>query len=91
MPARFSQQHQRVRPNSNEDKVVARAKEHFEKTLIEMALKDSEWLVKKKYGRILAYKDYPLYFIDRPGSKSTPQTFMVCEFFQIDPFYSQSP
>jgi len=31
MPARFSQQHQRVRPNSNEDKVVARAKEHFEK------------------------------------------------------------
>ena len=33
MPARFSQQHQRVRPNSNEDKVVARAKEHFEKAL----------------------------------------------------------
>tara|TARA_Y100001968_G_scaffold299609_1_gene310408 strand:- start:1582 stop:2325 length:744 start_codon:yes stop_codon:yes gene_type:complete len=37
MPARFSQQNQRVRPNSNEDKVVARAKEHFEKTLIEIS------------------------------------------------------
>ena len=37
MPARFSQQNQRVRPNSNEDKVVARAKEHFEKTLIQIS------------------------------------------------------
>ena len=37
MPARFSQQNQRVRPNSNEDKVVKRAKEHFEKTLIEIS------------------------------------------------------
>ena len=36
MAGRFSQQHQRVRPNSNEDQVNNRAKEHFERTLIEI-------------------------------------------------------
>ena len=36
MAGRFSQQHQRVRPNSNEDQVIQRAKEHFERTLIEI-------------------------------------------------------
>ena len=34
MASRFSQEHQRVRPNSNEDQVIKRAKEHFERTLI---------------------------------------------------------
>ena len=37
MAGRFSQQHQRVRPNSNEDQVIKRAKEHFERSLIEVA------------------------------------------------------
>ena len=37
MAGRFSQQHQRVRPSSNEDKVINRAKEHFERTLIEIS------------------------------------------------------
>ena len=36
MAGRFSQQHQRVRPNSNEDQVIKRAQEHFERTLIEI-------------------------------------------------------
>ena len=36
MAGRFSQQHQRLRPNSNEDQVIKRAKEHFERTLIEV-------------------------------------------------------
>ena len=36
MAGRFSQQDQRVRPNSNEDQVIKRAKEHFERTLIEI-------------------------------------------------------
>ena len=36
MAGRFNQQDQRVRPNSNEDQVVQRVKEHFERTLIEV-------------------------------------------------------
>ena len=36
MAGRFNQQNQRVRPNSNEDQVVQRVKEHFERTLIEI-------------------------------------------------------
>ena len=36
MPERFSQQRQRVRPNSNEEAVVKRAKEHFERSLIQI-------------------------------------------------------
>ena len=34
MASRFSQPNLRVRPSSNEDKVVKRAQEHFEKTLV---------------------------------------------------------
>ena len=37
MAGRFSQRDQRVRPNSNEDQVIKRAKEHFERTLIEIS------------------------------------------------------
>ena len=37
MAGRFSQQNQRVRPSSKEDQVVEKAKEHFERTLIEIA------------------------------------------------------
>ena len=36
MPERFSQQRQRVRPNSNEDAVIKRAQEHFERSLIKI-------------------------------------------------------
>ena len=36
MAERFSQKHQRVRPNSNEDQVVKSAQDHFERTLIEI-------------------------------------------------------
>ena len=36
MAGRFSQEHQRVRPNSNEEHVIQRAKEHFERTLIDV-------------------------------------------------------
>ena len=36
MAERFSQKHKRVRPNSNEDFVIKRAKEHFERSLIEV-------------------------------------------------------
>ena len=34
MPTRFTEQSQRFRPNSREEQVVQKAKEHFEKTLI---------------------------------------------------------
>ncbi len=37
MAGRFSQQHKRVRPNSNEDAVIKRAKEHFERSLVEIS------------------------------------------------------
>ena len=37
MAGRFSQQNQRVRPSSKEDQVVDKAKEHFERTLIDVA------------------------------------------------------
>ncbi len=36
MAERFSQQRQRVRPNSNEEAVIKRAKEHFERSLIKI-------------------------------------------------------
>ena len=36
MAERFSQQRQRVRPNSNEEAVITRAKEHFERSLIQI-------------------------------------------------------
>ena len=34
MPTRFTEQSQRFRPNSNEDQVLQKAREHFEATLI---------------------------------------------------------
>ena len=36
MAERFSQQRQRVRPNSNEEAVIKRAQEHFERSLIKI-------------------------------------------------------
>ncbi len=37
MAERFSQKNLRVRPSSDEDKIVTKAKEHFEKTLVEIS------------------------------------------------------
>ena len=34
MPTRFTEQSQRFRPNSNEEQVLQKAREHFEATLI---------------------------------------------------------
>ena len=36
MAERFSQKNLRVRPSSDEEKIVTNAKKHFEKTLIEI-------------------------------------------------------
>ena len=37
MAERFSQKNLRVRPSSDEDQIVTNAKEHFEKTLVEIS------------------------------------------------------
>ena len=37
MAERFSQKNLRVRPSSDEQKIVTNAKKHFEKTLIEIS------------------------------------------------------
>ena len=37
MAGRFSQENQRVRPNANEDPVIKRAQEHFERSLIKIS------------------------------------------------------
>ncbi len=37
MAGRFSQQNQRVRPSSNENQIIKRAKEHFERSLINVS------------------------------------------------------
>ena len=37
MAERFSQKNLRVRPSSDEEKIVTNAKEHFEKTLVEIS------------------------------------------------------
>mgnify|MGYP005745100685 CR=1 FL=1 len=36
MPTGFTQQNQRFRPSSKEDQVVQKAREHFERTLIQI-------------------------------------------------------
>ena len=37
MAERFSQKNLRVRPSSDEEKIVTNAKKHFEKTLVEIS------------------------------------------------------
>ena len=37
MAERFSQKNLRVRPSTDEDKIVTNAKKHFEKTLVEIS------------------------------------------------------
>ena len=41
MAERFSQKNLRVRPSSDEEKIVTNAKKHFEKTLVEISSQDS--------------------------------------------------
>jgi len=69
MAERFSQKNLRVRPSSDEEKIVTNAKKHFEKTLVEIsgelvgsvaALEHPTKTKKLKYGEIFLRDNVPV-------------------------------
>ena len=75
MAERFSQKNLRVRPSSDEEKIVTNAKKHFEKTLVEIsgelvgsvaALEHPTKNKKLNYGEIFLRDNVPVMIISLP-------------------------
>ena len=75
MAERFSQKNLRVRPSSDEEKIVTNAKKHFEKTLVEIsgelvgsvaALEHPTKNKKLNYGEIFLRDNVPVMITSLP-------------------------
>ena len=89
MAERFSQKNLRVRPSSDEDKIVTNAKEHFEKTLVKIsgelvgsvaALEHPTKNLKLNYGEIFLRDNVPvmIYLITQKRYDSVKKFLKVC-------------
>ncbi len=89
MAERFSQKNLRVRPSSDEEKIVTNAKEHFEKTLVEIsgelvgsvaALEHPTKNKKLNYGEIFLRDNVPvmIYLITQKRYEIVKKFLSVC-------------
>ena len=89
MAERFSQKNLRVRPSSDEDKIVTNAKKHFEKTLVEIsgelvgsvaALEHPTKNLKLNYGEIFLRDNVPvmIYLITQKRYDIVKKFLKVC-------------
>ena len=89
MAERFSQKNLRVRPSSDEEKIVTNAKKHFEKTLVEIsgeqvgsvaALEHPTKNTKLNYGEIFLRDNVPvmIYLITQNRYEIVKKFLSVC-------------